>query len=313
MQFRDYYDILGVSRGVSQDEIKKAFRQKSRQYHPDVSKEENAEDKFKEVNEAYEVLKDPETRKRYDLLGANYKHGQNVNPPPGWQGFDFDFGGGGGFPGGAGGAGPAGAGGAFSDFFEAFFGRGGFKQQFWGNQGPMAHGEDREISFIISVEDAFACETRKVTLSDGGKSKTYDVKIPRGTTEGTRIRLPKLGTKGQGGGKDGDLLLNVGFASHPRFEVDGYNLEAELRLTPWEAALGAKIPFETVDGEVKLTIPAGSQTGQQLRLKGKGLPTRSEVSGNILVTLKVVVPTELTAEERALFEQLSDTSSFDPR
>ena len=308
MQFRDYYDILGVSRGATQDEIKKAFRQKSRLYHPDVSKEDNAEDKFKEVNEAYEVLKDPETRKRYDLMGANYKHGQNVNPPPGWQGFDFDFGGGGGgFHGG-----PAG-GGAFSDFFEAFFGRGGFKQQFWGNQGMLAHGEDREVSFVISVEDAFHSETRKVSLSDGGKTKTYDVKIPRGTTEGTRIRLPKLGTKGQGGGKDGDLLLNVGFAAHPRFVVDGYNLEAELRLSPWEAALGAKVPFQTVDGEVKLTIPAGSQTGQQLRLKGKGLPTRSEVSGNIMVTLKVVVPTELTAEERALFEQLRTASSFDPR
>ena len=304
MEFRDYYDILGVPRSASQDEIKKAFRQKSRQYHPDVSQEPNAEEKFKQVGEAYEVLKDPDTRNRYDMMGANYKHGQNVNPPPGWQG--FDFGQGGGFGGGAGGSG------AFSDFFEAFFGRGGARSNFWGNTQPQ-HGQDHELEWLVTVEDVFKSATRKVAVNIGGKTKSYDVKIPRGTVEGSRVRLPKLGTKGRGGGRDGDLLLHVKFARHARFDVDGFDIRVDLPISPWEAALGAKVSFKTVDGEIILTIPPGAQSGQQLRLKGKGLPTTGEAHGNMLVTLKIVNPSSLSDQERKAYENLRDVSKFDPR
>lgn len=308
MEFRDYYDILGVARGATQDEIKKAFRQKSRLYHPDVSKEENAEDKFKQVGEAYEVLKDPETRNRYDMLGANYKHGQNVNPPPGWQGFDFGQGGGG-----YGGGAPGGAGsGAFSDFFEAFFGRGGARSNFWGNSQPQ-HGQDHELEWPVSVEDVFHSATCKVGVNLAGKTKSYDVKIPRGTIEGSRVRLPKLGTKGRGGGRDGDLLLHVKLIRHARFDVDGFDIRVDLPISPWEAALGAKVSFKTVDSEIILTIPPGAQSGQQLRLKGKGLPTTGEAHGNMLVTLKIVNPPALSEQERAAFEKLRDASKFDPR
>lgn len=310
MEFRDYYDILGVSRGASQDEIKKAFRQQSRKYHPDVSTEENAEDKFKQVGEAYEVLKDPDTRNRYDMLGANYKHGQTVNPPPGWQGFDFGQGGGGGF--GGAGAGPGAGSGAFSDFFEAFFGRSGARSNFWGNNQPE-HGQDHELEWHVSVEEVYSCSTCKVGVNVGGKTKSYDVKIPRGTTEGSRVRLPKLGTKGRGGGRDGDLLLHVKFARHARFDVDGFNLQVDLPISAWEAALGAKVNFEIVDGEIILTVPPGAQSGQQLRLKGKGLPTIGDSNGNMLVTLKIVNPPALTEQERTAFEKLRDASTFDPR
>lgn len=303
MEFRDYYDILGVTRNATQDEIKKAFRQQSRKYHPDVSKEPNAEDKFKQVGEAYEVLKDPESRRRYNMLGSNYKHGQTVNPPPGWQG--FDVGQGGGFAG-------AGGAGAFSDFFEAFFGRGGAKSSFWGAGQPQ-HGQDHELEWVVNLTDVFHSETKKVSVNIGGRTKSYDVKIPRGTTEGSRVRLPKLGTKGRGGGRDGDLILNVRFARDTRFEVDGFDLLAELPITSWEAALGAKVEFRTLEGELILTIPAGAQSGQQLRLKNKGMPTTGEAQGNILVTLKIVNPPELTAQEQAAFEKLRDVSTFDPR
>ena len=308
MEFRDYYDILGVSRSASQDEIKKAFRQKSRKYHPDVSQEANAEEKFKQVGEAYEVLKDPETRNRYDMMGANYKHGQNVNPPPGWQGFDFGQGGGfgGGGPGGPGGSG------AFSDFFEAFFGRGGARSNFWGNSQPQ-HGQDHELEWQVSVEEVFQSATTKVRVNIGGKIKSYDVKIPRGTVEGSRVRLPKLGTKGRGGGRDGDLLLHVKFANHARFEVDGFDIRVDLPISPWEAALGGKVDFKTVDGEIILTVPPGAQSGQQLRLKGKGLPTTGESHGNMLVTLKIVNPPSLSAQEQKAYENLRDVSKFDPR
>ncbi len=304
MEFLDYYDILGVSRSASQDEIKKAFRQKSRKYHPDVSQEPNAEEKFKQVGEAYEVLKDPETRNRYDVMGANYKHGQNVNPPPGWQG--FDFGQGGGFGGGAGGTG------GMSDFFEMFFGRGGAKSSFWGNNQPQ-HGQDHELEWLVSVEEVFQSATTKVRVNVGGKTKSYDVKIPRGTVEGSRVRLPKLGTKGRGGGRDGDLLLHVKFAPHARFDVDGFDIRVDLPISPWEAALGGKVDFKTVDGEIILTIPPGAQSGQQLRLKGKGLPTTSESHGNMLVTLKIVNPPALSDAERKAYEKLRDVSKFDPR
>ncbi|MEE2960399.1 MAG: DnaJ C-terminal domain-containing protein [Myxococcota bacterium] len=315
MRFVDYYDVLGVARNASQAEIKKAFRRESRKVHPDVNSDPGAEDKFKALNEAYEVLKDPKARKQYDVMGSNYRHGQNVSPPPGWQNINFDFGG---FGGAAPQGGAAGSGSSFSDFFEAFFGaRGGGGRTGYGPAGAVARdGQDTEMEFCVSVEDAYHCVTKKVVLEAVGlvgRSKSYDVKLPPGTTVGTRIRLPKAGEKGQAGGKNGDLLLNVVMEKHPRFEVQVYDLLGKLPITPWEAALGAKVSYETVAGTIQLNIPAGSQSGQHLRLKEKGLPDSSGGRGSLLLALEILVPRELSAQERVAFEMLADCSNFDPR
>jgi len=324
MQFRDYYKTLGVERSATQADIKKAFRKASKQYHPDLNKDPGAEDKFKEVNEAYEVLKDPEKRRRYDNLGSAQDFGNG-----GWQNVHFDFGQGGfgGQPGGFGGQPGAGQGqpfSGFSDFFEAIFGQGAGTEP----GGPMRHrprptaGKDREVDFDISLEDAFRGATRTVNLStliqqaDGGRrreEKNIKVKIPAGTRDGTKIRLKDLGEKGRNGGKDGAMLLKVRIREHARFAIDGDDLIVPLPVTPWEAALGAKVDLDTLDGAVRLSVPAGSDSGKRLRLRGKGMPKKGGGAGDLHVEIKVCVPSELSDAERELLEQLAKVSSFNPR
>jgi curved DNA-binding protein len=333
MRFQDYYQTLGVERTASQDEIKKAYRKLSKQFHPDMNKEKGAEDRFKLIGEAYEVLKDPGKRAKYDQLGRGFQSGEEFRPPQGWQGVDFNFDGGeaGGVPSG------------FSDFFDAFFGRTArqstrrqrspfeardpFGGMGGGTRGPgfeewAKEGESREAELVVSLEDAYHGTTKSITLEttlrgpDGGRraeAKTYQVKIPAGTTDGTKIRLAGQGAKGTGGAPAGDLLLKVKLAPHPRFAVDGHDLAATLNVSPWEAALGAKIDFATLDGDVKLTVPPGSSSGTRLRLKGKGLPKKGGERGALNVEVRVVVPKEPTGDEKRLFEQLAATSKFDPR
>jgi len=335
MQFQDYYETLGVKRDASQEEIKKAYRRLSKQYHPDRNKDPGAEDTFKKIGEAYQVLGDADKRKQYDGLGAGWHQGQDFRPPPGWQGVHFDF------DSAFGGArGPAGQPAGFSDFFEMLFGQsmpggGGARQRGRGRSpyeagnpfGPGGaprgrEGEDREAELVISLHDAYHGATRTVNLThtqtrvDGGRAqeqKTYEVKIPPGTTSGTKIRLKGQGTPGLGGGKPGDLFLKVKIAPHPQFEVQGHNLHAVLPITPWEAALGAKVPFATLDGEVKVAVPPGTSSGKKLRLKGKGLPMKGGERGDIQIELKIVVPDAVEGRVKELFEELAKASSFNPR
>lgn len=315
VRFQDYYEILGLPREASQDDIKKAYRKLARKFHPDVNQEAGAEDRFKQVAEAYEVLGDPEKREKYDRLGKNWKMGEEFRPPPGWENVSFDFGGGG-----------AGGGGGFSDFFSSLFGGmrggpGGFSTSFdFGGirQGQRA-GRSHEVELEISFDEAFH-GTRKsfsLAISDPrtgqSQTKSYEVGIPPGTTPGSTIRLAGQGEKGQRGGADGDLLLKVKVAPHPRFSIDGKDLHTELRITPWEAALGGAVGVVTPDGELELSLPAGSQSGAKLRLRGRGLPARKGPRGDLIVTLMIAVPKTLSARERELFEQLSRASTFHPR
>ena len=323
MKFQDYYETLGVSRSASQDEIKKTFRRLAQKYHPDVNKDPGAEAKFKEINEAYEVLGDPEKRKRYDALGANWKAGQDFTPPPGWenihfnfrtagadQGFDFEsFGG-------------------FSDFFETLFGQGLGSRFRSANAhedyaGFSINGEDQEAAITISLEEAYHGATKTIALETQTADrrgirhrglKQYEVRIPPGTTEGSRIRLAGQGAPGRGGGAAGDLYLRVHIAPHPHFTVHGHNLHTTVNIAPWEAALGAKVHIPTLDGKIALNIPPGTQSGQQLRVRGKGLPLgRGEGHGDLLVSVRITVPERLSARERQLFEELARISSFNPR
>ncbi len=329
MQFQDYYETLGVTRDASQDQIKKAYRTLSKKFHPDRNKTADAEANFKKVNEAYEVLKDPEKRRRYDQVGSGMHAGDDFRPPPGWQNVEFNFGGGGGRAGG-----PVG----FSDFFETLFGgaggvggAGGFggdvrtrsRDPFASARPRPRRGRTSEAEITIALEDAYHGGTRQVTLQqveqgpDGGRrttQRTFSVKIPPGTTTGTKIRLAGQGSPGIGGGAAGDLLLKVAIAEHPVFDVDGHNLRAVLPVTPWEAALGAKVSFQTLDGEVKLTLPPGSQSGRKLRLKGKGLPRKSDADrGDLELEISIRVPKELSDDERQLFERLQAVSRFNAR
>ena len=292
MRFRDYYETLGVARGASQDDIKRAYRRLARKFHPDVSKEADAESRFKEVGEAYEVLKDPEKRVAYDRFGKDWKHGQEFRPPPGWE-RQFDFGGGG-FPGGSG----------FSDFFETLFGHGGFH----GTRGPMrAKGGDQSVGIEIPLDDAYRGATRKITI--GGR--TLSVRIPRGVTEGQRIRLGGQGGPGAGGGPAGDLYLTVAHKAHPLFSTEGRDVHLKLPVAPWEAALGATIAVPTLGGKVDLKIPRGSRAGRTLRLKGRGLPGRP--NGDQYVALEIVAPPADTPEAETLYRQMAEAMHFDPR
>ncbi|MEW6299872.1 MAG: DnaJ C-terminal domain-containing protein [Thermodesulfobacteriota bacterium] len=328
VKFHDYYETLGVSRTASQEEIQKAYRKLARKYHPDVNKEKGAEEKFKQITEAYEVLKDPEKRKKYDALGPNWREGQDFTPPPGWEHFEFrefrrapggasefDFGG---FPGGGG----------FSDFFEMLFGEGlgGFAR---GRRtaGPgvrewSMRGQDQEAEITVTLEDAYRGATKTVALQtlesgpDGTvrpKARQYEVRIPAGVTEGARIRLAGQGGAGVGGGQAGDLFLRVHIAPHPVFQLQDHDLLVTVPVAPWEAALGAKIDVPTLDGAVKMTIPPGTQGGQRFRLRGKGLPKERGERGDLYATVQIAVPRTLTAEERELFQKLAHSSSFNPR
>ena len=292
MQFKDYYETLGVTRGASQDDVKRAYRRLARRYHPDVSKEADAESRFKEIGEAYEVLKDPEKRTAYDRFGKDWKHGQEFRPPPGWE-RQFHFGGDG-FSGASG----------FSDFFEALFGHGAVH----GARGPVrARGGDQSASIEIPLEDAYRGATRTVTL----RGRTLSVKIPRGVTEGQRIRLGGQGAAGAGGAPAGDLYLTVTHAAHPLFRTEGRDVHLRLPVAPWEAALGATVAVPTLGGKVDLKIPRGSRAGQTLRLKGRGLPGRP--GGDQYVVLEIVTPPADTPEAESLYRKMAESMDFDPR
>ena len=317
VKFQDYYESLGVNRNATEDEIKRAYRKLARKYHPDVNKDKGAEEKFKQINEAHEVLKDPEKRKLYDQLGSNWQAGQDFKPPPGWENVHFEFRGG---PGGE----AYDFGGGFSDFFEMLFGgrmggggRTTARQSSW-----VMRGQDHEAKIEIDLESAYHGTTRTLTLQGHeidpeGKVRptvqNIQVKIPPGVTDGTRIRLTGKGGEGIGGGPRGDLYLKVSIESHPRFTLDGHNLEVEVPIAPWEGALGARVQVATMDGMVNLKVPAGSQSGKKLRLRGKGFPKKGGERGDLIVRLKIVLPRNLTGKEKELFAEMAKVSNFNPR
>ncbi|WP_346838367.1 DnaJ C-terminal domain-containing protein [Microbulbifer sp. SAOS-129_SWC] len=320
MEYKDYYKVLGLERSAAQDEIKRAYRKLARKYHPDVSKEDDAEERFKEVNEAYEVLKDPEKRAAYDQLGGAYQSGQEFRPPPGWdQGFEFH---GGGYTE----ANPE----AFSDFFESLFGRGGFghapggefggARGFAGGRQFHAHGDNTYARIAINIEDSYRGATRQITLkhsvlgADGRpqiQERKLNVKIPRGVTEGQQIRLAGQGEPGIGEGKHGDLYLEISFNPHPLYRAEGKTVYLDLRLAPWEAALGAKVQVPTPDGPVHLTIPPNSKNGGKLRLKGRGIPAKTP--GDLYAVLDIVTPPADTDAHKEAYRQFSQAFEFNPR
>ncbi len=319
VQFRDYYETLGVSKTATADEIKSAFRKLARKHHPDVAKAKEkaaAEEKFKTINEAYEVLSDPEKRAKYDQLGANWNQPGGFQPPPDW-GRGGMPGGGGGFrrhPGGnSGGVEFEFGGTGFSDFFEAFFGGGRGESAFGGGGGfgrrpaTAERGQDVEADIMVTLEEALHGSTRQVSLrrSDSEKVETYQVKIPRGVHEGQRIRLAGQGEPGTQGGKKGDLFLRVRLARHPDFSVEGNDLVHEATLTPAQAVLGTEAEVPTLEGFRKLKIPAGTQGGQRFRLRERGLPTANGGRGDLYVLTQIAIPKTLSEAERALWEQLA--------
>jgi curved DNA-binding protein len=339
VQFKDYYEVLGVPRGASADDIRKAFRKLARQYHPDVAKDKKvAEEKFKEINEAYEVISDPAKRKKYDELGANWKQGAEFRPPPGWQNMrggraagnangseEYHFGGTG-----------------FSDFFESLFGgagrRGGFSG-FADAEESAGRGRDVEGDIMVTLEEALHGSVRPINVQRGvtcercggngmrgqhvcnvcggsgriTKADTYQVRIPSGVTEGQRLRIAGRGEVGIGGGTAGDLFLRVRLARHPDFEIDGHNLIHEIDVSPWEAVLGAQVRVPTLEEPVSIKVPSGTQNGQRLRVRNRGLPQRGGTRGDLLVGVRIEVPKEINERERSLWEQLARESGFNPR
>jgi len=317
MEYKDYYKILGVEKVASQADIKRSYRKLARKYHPDVSKETDAEAKFKDVGEAYEVLKDPEKREAYDQLGSNWKAGQEgFKPPPDWE-QNFDFGGGGYTQGSAH---------DYSSFFEDLFGGGGSAHYYQSGGsanrgGYQARGENIRAKVMIALEDSLNGATRSFTLqmpevNEQGqvtnKQRTLKVKIPKGIKEGQTIRLGKQGNPGMGGGERGDLLLEVGFNPHKLYTVDGKDLYLNVPVAPWEATLGAKIDVPTPDGKtVGMKIPPNSQQGRKLRIKGKGLPGKD--AGDFYVILQVALPPSSNPKVKELNEKMRDEIDFNPR
>jgi curved DNA-binding protein len=312
MRYKDYYAVMGVDRGATQDEIKRAYRRLARKYHPDVSKEPDAEARFKELGEAYEVLKDPEKRAAYDGLGTQWKSGQEFRPPPDWnEGFEFH---GGGFTD----AKPE----QFSDFFDSLFGRDPFRGGFGGaSRGEFhARGEDTYAKILIDLEDAYTGKTRAVTLehteigADGrpaARKRTLNVQIPKGVRQGQQIRLAGQGSPGMGRGERGDLYLEVEFRPHRYYRVEGRDVFIDLPIAPWEAALGATVKVPTPTGHVDLTIPPNSGNGRKLRLKNRGIPARDP--GDLYVVLNVVLPKADSPTARAAYEAFGQALDFDPR
>jgi curved DNA-binding protein len=311
VQFRDYYETLGVSKTATDDEIKSAFRKLARKYHPDVAKDKKAaEEKFKQINEAYEVLSDPEKRQKYDQLGANWNQPGGFQPPPEWggqpgggryyqwsgdggPGVEFEFGGTG-----------------FSDFFEAFFGGGRGRSAFGGFGGREAtaeRGADVEADILVTLEEALHGSKRTVSLrrARSNKVETYQVKIPRGVHEGQRIRLAGQGESGARGGKSGDLFLRVRLAKHPDFTVEGSDLIHEVKIAPWQATLGTELKVPTLEGNVRLKIPPGTQGAQRFRLRERGLPGVSGKRGDLYVIAQINIPKKLSEREREIWNQLA--------
>lgn len=331
MKFHDYYQTLGVERTASADAIQRSYRKLARKFHPDVNKDPAAEEKFKLINEAYEVLKDEEKRKMYDALGPNWKEGQDFRPPPEWgeqfgRAFQFDFGSGGSFQGGGF------ARGGFSDFFEALFGGSGLGEMF-GEQHragtssrmrsaaqPRAQSHHAELP--LSIEDLYLRPTRTITLErveqdEQGRAlrsqKNLQVRIPEGTVDGSTIRLRGQGEQAHYGAAAGDLLLKVKLQPHPRYTLQGHDLIVKLPVTPWEAGLGAKVEVVLPDGVLMVNLPKGSSSGQRLRLRGKGLPKKDGTRGDAFAELQIVLPKEFSKEEGELMEKLAKLSRFNPR
>lgn len=310
MEFRDYYQILGVDADADDKTIKAAYRKLARKYHPDVSAEKDAEGRFKEVAEAYEVLKDKDKRAQYDML-RQYGGAGPFKPPPGWQPGDFESAAGGGdFQGG------------FSDFFEQIFGQAGHgSRQGFSRQQFTRRGEDIELVLALFLEDAFRGDSRTISYEVPGfdaqgrlhrQQKTLKVTIPAGVVEGERIRLKGQGAPGVGDAPAGDLYLQVRFAPHPLYLVEGSNLTVTVPLSPWEAALGCKLPVPTLDGTISLTVPADSQNGRRMRIKGRGLG-KGDKRGDLIAVLRVTMPDTSSEKEQALWRQLAEQSGFDPR
>ena len=311
MKYKDYYKVLGVERNASADAIKKAYRKLAHKYHPDVSKEPGAKEKFQEVGEAYDTLKKPEKRAAYDQLGSGYQPGQDFRPPPGWETrfgqqpgdpqFSFDD----------------------IDLADLFAGLSG------GRRGAGARGaklpipgQDYEVAAQITLEQAARGTELDVNLSvpDYDEQgvlrrvpRTFKARIAKGASEGQRLRLPGKGGRGADGGRDGDLYLNITLLPHPLFRASGHDLYVDLPLAPWEAVLGASVEVPTLDGAVRLKVPAGTKAGQQLRLAKRGMPKPREGEGDLYAVIQIVLPAELSEHERALFKQLAEESKFDPR
>jgi curved DNA-binding protein len=319
LDYKDYYQVLGVARGAGQEEIQKAYRKLARKFHPDVSKEANAEARFKEIAEAYEVLKDPEKRAKYDRFGQAWNARQAGGaPPPGFEEFQFDFGGGAPF-----GTGPSG----FSSFFEMLFGQGagrgrGGGRDAWaswsteGRGGWARPGANHEVGLQLTLEEAARGGVRELGLHDpaSGETRRLKVNLPRGVRSGQSIRVPGQGGTGIGSGPAGDLMLRVEIAPHPRFRLDGRDLVTTLDVSPWEAALGSEAEIRTLDGQVRVRIPAGTSSGRRIRVRGRGFPGgRNEEPGDLIAELRVVVPPTLSERERELYEQLRKASSPSPR
>jgi curved DNA-binding protein len=326
VEYKDYYKILGLKRDAESSEIKKAYRKLARKYHPDINKESDAEKRFKEISEAYEVLGDTEKRKRYDQLGADWKDGQNFRPPPPgngqYQQWAFHQ-----RPGQSGSFSFEGFGDDFSDFFKTIFGQAGADKGFTGGrsqsyrQAPMK-GQDLEADIQLNLHEACKGSRRKLTMQvqemdETGnviqKTKNIEFNIPSGLTDGSKIRLKEKGGKGYFGGKDGDLHLRIKISDSQGFTIDGYDLERELPITPWLAALGGEISVPTLEGKTKIRIKPGTQSGQRIRIKGKGMPRHSnKPQGNLYVVIRIMVPEKLSAKEKALFEELAKESKFQP-
>jgi curved DNA-binding protein len=315
MEYKDYYKILGVERGASQDDIKRAYRKMARTFHPDVNKEADAEAKFKDAGEAYEVLKDPEKRAAYDELGANWQQGQSFRPPPNWDsGFEFS---GGGYT-------DTDAS-QFSDFFEGLFGRtraggSGGRGGFSARREFHAQGQDHHAKVVIDLRDAYTGAKRDITLrvpevDDGGhvlvKDRTLSVTIPKGIREGQHIRLAGQGSPGMGKGQPGDLYLEVQFASDPQFRVEGKDVYLDLPVAPWEAALGASIKAPTPDGAVMLKVPPNTTKERTMRLKGKGIPANPP--GDFYAVLKIVLPPADGDKAKEVYQQMERELPFNPR
>jgi curved DNA-binding protein len=310
MDFKDYYKIMGVARDATQDDIKRAYRKLARKYHPDVSKEADAEARFKDLGEAYAVLKDPEKRAAYDQLGADWKAGQDFKPPPDWAaGFEFS--------GGLGGADAS----TFSDFFDSLFGRdfqataGGPRQA-----GMHAHGEDHHAKVMIDLEDAYSGASRSISLRAPELDRTghvttrqraLTVKIPKGVKQGQRIRLAGQGAPGLGKGQAGDLYLEIEFNPHRHFRVEGRDVYLQLPVTPWEAALGATVKAPTPAGPVDLKIPAGTTRGRKLRMQKRGIP--GQPPGDLYVEVAITLPPANTDAARDLYRKMQRELAYNPR
>jgi len=315
MEFKDYYTTLDIDRSATQNEIKRAYRKLARKFHPDVNKDADAEQRFKEIGEAYEVLQDAEKRKAYDKFGKDWEAGQEFKPPPDWD-KDFAFHGGGYTENNAA---------DFSDFFESLFGarkNGAGADSYTGyGQNYRGSGQDLHAKVVISLEDSYAGTKQSITLQRQSMNEagqlitqphTLQITLPKGVTEGQQIRLAGQGAEGIGEGSSGDLFLEIAFRKHPHFTPSKRDILLTLPISPWEAALGGTVPVPTLGGKVKLSIPAGSQTGRKLRLKGRGLATAAN-KGDQYVTLAIMVPVAQTDAEKELFRNMEKSMPFNPR